>query len=69
LHQCKESQLLQAMASEHVDSIIRKVRRGVLWEARELMSACGRKQPLVSPDIRSGECPLLPNTSHSDASI
>ena len=36
---------------------------------RITMSAPGRKQPLASPDNRSGECPLLPNTSHSDANI
>jgi hypothetical protein len=36
---------------------------------RVKMSAFGRKQPLDSPDTLSGECPLNPNTSHSDASI
>jgi len=33
------------------------------------MFASGRKQPLASPDIPSGECPLYPNTSHSDVNI
>jgi hypothetical protein len=33
------------------------------------MSAAGRKQPLASLDIPSGECPLYPNTSHSDGKI
>jgi hypothetical protein len=36
---------------------------------RITMSASGRKQPLASPDSLSGECPLFPNTSHSDDSI
>ena len=33
------------------------------------MSALGRKQPLASPDILSGECPVYPESSHSDARI
>jgi hypothetical protein len=33
------------------------------------MTTSGRKQPLASPDIASGECPLFPNTSHSDVNI
>jgi len=32
-------------------------------------SAFGRKQPLKSPDIRSGECPVYPESSRSDARI
>ena len=32
------------------------------------MAASGRKQPLKSPDIRSGECPVYLESSHSDGS-
>jgi hypothetical protein len=40
-----------------------------MWMRRHIAAASGRKQPLESLNILSGECPLLPNTSHSDANI
>jgi hypothetical protein len=33
------------------------------------VTACGRKQPLAFSDIRSGECPVYPETSRSGGSI
>jgi hypothetical protein len=33
------------------------------------MAAIGRKQPLATPEMSSGECPVYPNTSHSDGKI
>jgi hypothetical protein len=50
-------------------SMYQVVASGPLDEADLQMSAFGRKQPPASSDFRSGECPLYPRSSNSDASI
>jgi hypothetical protein len=64
-HRLPEQDLVTGKIHQH-----HSAQRVILhYQYSNLTAALGRNQPLDSPDIPSGECPLYPNTSRSDASI